>query len=208
MKDALGGAFANCLAFGPRLDVSATEFGAGKPNDSQQNSATASASTSARLRGVWLVSVMSSSAQCRSACASSWKRVLKGRAARGLMAILRPRRGVTLGVAVQVIKRNALDLQGCKRFLLIPFGNSWRLVLLAFCLRKHKPVVFVNKVRELLMLLGAVIFLDRSGPLAGNGHTNRQCLLALLHLPAKFFPIQKGGQRTQREASFDALIQS
>jgi hypothetical protein len=37
--------------------------------------------------------------------------------------------GVTLDVAVQVFKRNALDLQCRKRLLLVPFGNCRRLIL-------------------------------------------------------------------------------
>src|SRR5579883_3015451 len=99
--------------------------------------------------------------------------------------------GVSLAVAVEVLKRDALDLQGCKRLRFVPFGNGWRLVFLAFRLSKHEPVRFISEVGigEFLFLLGAVVFLDGPGPLAGKGHAKHKRLFALLDAPSQLLPL-------------------
>ena len=57
------------------------------------------------------------------------------RADRDLSAALR----VTLGVAVQVLKLDSLDVQRLKGLLYVPFRDDGRLVLLAFRLRQNEP---------------------------------------------------------------------
>src|SRR5579884_3370713 len=99
--------------------------------------------------------------------------------------------GVSLAIAVEVLERDALDLQSRKRFLLVPFWNNRRLILLAFGLCKHEPVRFISEVGigEFLFLLGAVVFLDGPGPLAGKGHAKDQRLFALLDAPSQLLPL-------------------
>ena len=57
----------------------------------------------------------------------------RNRADRDLSASLR----VTLGVAVQVLKLNPLDVQRLKGLLFVPFRDDGRLVFLAFRLREN-----------------------------------------------------------------------
>jgi hypothetical protein len=59
----------------------------------------------------------------------------RDRADRDLSAPLR----VTLGVAVQVLKLDSLDVQRFKGLLFVPFRDDGLLVLLAFRLRKNEP---------------------------------------------------------------------
>jgi hypothetical protein len=59
----------------------------------------------------------------------------RNRADRDLSAPL----GVTLGVAVQVLKLDSLDIQRLKSLLFAPFRDDGRLVLLAFRLRENEP---------------------------------------------------------------------
>ena len=59
----------------------------------------------------------------------------RDRADRDLSAPLR----VTLGVAVQVLKIDSLDIQRLKGLLFVPFRDDGRVVLLAFRLRENEP---------------------------------------------------------------------
>src|SRR5579875_841006 len=99
--------------------------------------------------------------------------------------------GVSLAIAVEVLERDALDLQSRKRLLLVPFGNNRRLILLTFGLRENKPVALVSEmgIGEFLFLLGPVVFLDGPGPLAGKGHAKDQRLFALLDAPSQLLPL-------------------
>src|SRR5215831_5385511 len=90
---------------------------------------------------------------------------------------------VTLGVAVQVLKLDSLDVHRLKGLLFVPFRDDGRLVLLAFRLREKEPMRLVGEVckGEFLFLLGAVFFRDSSVPPATQRHTEGQGLLALLY---------------------------
>jgi hypothetical protein len=59
----------------------------------------------------------------------------RDRADRDLSAALR----VTLGVAVQVLKLDPLDIQRLKGLLFVPFRDDGWLVFLAFRLRENEP---------------------------------------------------------------------
>jgi hypothetical protein len=66
------------------------------------------------------------------------ERLMRGgcdRADRDLSAPLR----VTLGVAVQVLKLDSLDVQRLRSLLFVPFRDNGHLVFLAFCLRENEP---------------------------------------------------------------------
>jgi hypothetical protein len=88
--------------------------------------------------------------------------------------------GVTLRVAVQVLKLDALDTQRLKRLLLVLIRNQGGLLFRAFRLREHKPMGLVREMRvgEFLILLGAVLFGHGLCALAGHRHAQRQRLLA------------------------------
>ena len=68
----------------------------------------------------------------------------RDRADRDLSAPFR----VTLGVAVQVLKLDSLDIQRLKGLLFVPFRYDGRLVFLAFRLRENEPMRFVSEVSE------------------------------------------------------------
>ena len=76
------------------------------------------------------------------------------RADRDLSAPLR----VTLGVAVQVLKLDSLDIQRLRGLLFVPFRDDGRVVFLAFRLAEDKPVCLVSEMRkgELLVPLSSV----------------------------------------------------
>src|SRR5713226_7463496 len=88
------------------------------------------------------------------------------------------------GSQLKVLKLNALDLQPLKSRLLVPFGNSGRLVFRAFRLRQNKPMGLVGEMREgeFLFLFGAVLFGYSPCALARERHTKCQRLLALLYV--------------------------
>jgi hypothetical protein len=70
--------------------------------------------------------------------------------------------GVTLGVAVQVLKLDALYIQRLKRPLHVPIGNRCGLVFRDFRLRRHKPMALVGEMRvdEILVLLASPALRD------------------------------------------------
>ena len=80
---------------------------------------------------------------------------------------------VALGVAVQVFERDTLDVQGSKGSFFVPIRDGGRLVFCAIGLCKYEPMGLVGEMGKgkFLFLVGAVIFLDRLGALAGQRHT-------------------------------------
>src|SRR5215467_908313 len=116
----------------------------------------------------------------------------------------------TLGIAVQVLERDPLNVQGRKRFLLVPPGIGWSLIFGPFRLTQHKPVILEGEmgIGELFLLLDAVVFLNFLRALTGDWHPQSQRLFTFLHVPAKFFPSPVGGQSRWLKTSLNALVQS
>ncbi len=94
--------------------------------------------------------------------------------------------GAALGVAVKVFKLDSLDVQPLKCGLLVPSGNSRRLLFRTFRLGQNKPMGLVGEMREgeFLFLLGAVLFRYIPCALVSERHTKCQRLLALLYMSA------------------------
>ena len=140
MENALGGTLADGLALAPRLDIAPAVFRAWK--------AERFAAKQRHGFGFYLASV--------SGCGFGVGKVAFIAVAEGdvgqfveqcLEGLRRNRADsdppatlcVTLSVAVQIFKRDALDFQGCKGCLLVPFGNRFRLVFRPFRLLQNKP---------------------------------------------------------------------
>ena len=141
MKDALCGTLADGLALAPRLekclDVASTELGSGQTQRfaAKQCHALSFHFTSVVrcVLGVWEVAFATVEKRMGDLVEERLMRQGRDRADRDLSAPL----GVTLNVAVQVLKLDSLDFQRLKGLLLVPFRDDGRVVFLAFRLREN-----------------------------------------------------------------------
>ena len=94
--------------------------------------------------------------------------------------------GVALGVAVQVLERYTLDIQRGEGVFFVPFRDDGGRVFRTLGLRQNEPMRLVREMGKgkLLFLVGAVVFPNRLGALAGQRHAESQPFLTFLYASA------------------------